>query len=150
MEKENQIKIALIEDHQGLRKSLQKIFEACNFTVVMQADNGQAAIDSLEVQDLMPDICVLDINMPIMDGFQTAKEIAQKYPQIKILVLSSHDYKTSIREMLRLGVRGYVLKGSSPEKLKTAVLKLYEGGYYFSETVSKTALSYLAENRNFR
>ena len=86
--------------------------------------------------------------MPVMDGYQTAKELAVQYPKIKILVFSSLDNKRSIREMLSLGVKGYILKGSAPEKLKTAVIKLYEGGYYFSETISKTALSYLAENNN--
>jgi len=146
MEKENQITIGLIDDHEGLRISLQNFLEHRNFKVVLQAANGQLAIDSLMINEILPDICILDINMPVMDGYQTARELAQRYPEIKILVFSSLDNKRSIEEMLGLGVRGYVLKGSAPEKLKTAVIKLYEGSYYFSETISKTALSYLAEN----
>ncbi|MNR25274.1 Transcriptional regulatory protein DegU [compost metagenome] len=148
MEKEKQVKIALIEDHEGLRISLQNFFEYCNFTVVLTAANGQLAIDSLQTGQSVPDICILDINMPVMDGFQTAKVLAERYPEIRILVFSSLDNKRSITEMLSLGVRGYILKGSASEKLRTAVLKLYKGGYYFSETVSSTALSYLEENRN--
>lgn len=150
MEKENQIRIALIDDHEGLRVSLQNFLEYYNFTVVLQADNGQMAINLLQMQDLVPEICILDINMPVMDGFQTAKELAERYPQIKVLVFSSHDDKKSIEEMLSLGVKGYVLKGSSTENLKKAGVKLHEGGGYFSETISETALSYLAENRNLR
>ena len=146
MEKEKQITIALIDDHEGLRISLQNFLEYSNFKVVLGAANGQEAIDNLQIQEVLPDICILDINMPVMDGYQTAMELAERYPQIKILVFSSFDNKKSITEMLSLGVRGYVLKGSDPAKLKTAVIKLYEGGYYFSETISKTALSYLAEN----
>lgn len=146
MEKEKQITISIIEDHIGLRVSLQNFLQYSNFKVVLEAANGQLAIDSLQMQEVLPDICILDINMPVMDGYQTARELAQRYPEIKILVFSSLDNKRSIEEMLGLGVRGYVLKGSAPEKLKTAVIKLYEGGYYFSETISKTALSYLAEN----
>lgn len=84
-----------------------------------------------------------------MDGFQTAGALAEKYPTLKILVFSSLDNRKCIEEMLRLGARGYVLKGSSTEKLKKAVIKLHHGGYYFTETVSSTALSYLAEKRNF-
>lgn len=146
MEKEKQITISIIEDHTGLRVSLQNFLQYNNFKVVHEAANGQLAIDSLQIQEVLPDICILDINMPVMDGYQTAKELAVRYPKIKILVFSSLDNKRSIEEMLSLGVRGYVLKGSAPEKLKTAVIKLYEGDYYFSETISKTALSYLAEN----
>lgn len=150
MEKEKQITIALIDDHVGIRISLQNFLEYSNFKVVLHAANGQEAIDNLQIQEVLPDICILDINMPVMDGYQTAKELADRYPQIKIMVFSSFDHKKSITEMLSLGVRGYVLKGSPPEKLKTAVVKLYGGGYYFSETVSTTALSYLAENGNSR
>ena len=146
MEKENQITIALIDDHEGLRISLQNFLEYSNFKVVLQAANGQEAIEGLQLQEVLPDICILDISMPIMDGYQTAKQMAERYPEIKILVFSSLDNKKSIIEMLRLGVRGYVLKGSAPEKLKKAVIKLDQGEYYFSETISKTALTYLAGN----
>lgn len=148
MEKEKQITISIIEDHTGLRVSLQNFLQYSNFKVILEAANGQMAIDSLQMQEVLPDICILDINMPVMDGYQTAKELAVRYPKIKILVFSSLDNKRSIREMLSLGVKGYILKGSAPEKLKTAVIKLYEGGYYFSDTISKTALSYLAEISN--
>lgn len=146
MKNEKQITISIIEDHIGLRVSLENFLQYNNFKVVLQAANGQLAIESLKLQEILPDICILDINMPVMDGFQTAKALAVRYPKIKILVFSSLDNKRSIREMLSLGVKGYILKGTSPEKLKTAVIKLYEGGYYFSETISKTAESYLAEN----
>lgn len=146
MEKENQIKIALIDDHEGLRISLQNFLEYSNFKVMLQAANGQEAIEGLQLQEVLPDICILDISMPVMDGYQTAKQMAERYPEIKILVFSSLDNKKSIIEMLRLGVQGYVLKGSAPEKLKKAVIKLDQGEYYFSETISKTALTYLAGN----
>lgn len=148
MEKENQITIALIDDHEGLRISLQNFLEYSNFKVVLQAANGQEAIEGLQMQEVLPDICILDISMPVMDGYQTAKQMAERYPEIQILVFSSLDNKKSIIEMLSLGVRGYVLKGSAPEKLKKAVIKLDQGEYYFSETISKTALSYLAENND--
>lgn len=149
MENEKQITIALIDDHEGLRVSLKNFLEYSNFKVVLQAANGRQAIDSLQEMELLPDICILDINMPVMDGFQTAGALAEKYPTLKILVFSSLDNRKCIEEMLRLGARGYVLKGSSTEKLKKAVIKLHHGGYYFTETVSSTALSYLAEKRNF-
>lgn len=149
MENEKQITIALIDDHEGLRVSVKNFLEYSNFKVVLQASNGREAIDSLQMLELLPDICILDINMPVMDGFQTAEVLAEKCPDMKVLVFSSLDNRKSIEEMLRLGVRGYVLKGISTEKLKEAVKKLHQGGYYFSETVSSTALSYLAEKRNF-
>lgn len=143
MEKQQQIRIGIIEDYPALRECLKKIFESCNFEVVILADNGKHALESLNALDTLPDICVLDINMPVMDGFETAKILAQVYPQIKILVHSSLDNTKSITAMLRLGVRGYILKGVNSTAIKKAVLKVYHGGYYFSETVSERALNYL-------
>lgn len=150
MDKELQITIALVDDHAGLRVSLHNFLEHYGFSVVLQAANGLELIESLQVLDVLPDICILDVSMPVMDGFQTAAELAERYPQIKVLVFSTLDNKKSIVEMLKLGVKGYVLKGSSTENLRKAVKKLYEDSYYFSETISSTAYNYLAENRNFR
>lgn len=148
MEKQKQIKIALIEDHEGVRVSLQNFFEYCNFSVVLLAANGRMAMEILRMQQALPDVCILDINMPEMDGFQTAKELAENYPLVRILVFSSLDNKKILAEMLDLGARGYVLKGAPAENLKTAVIRLHEGAYYFSESIRSAALDYLAGKRD--
>lgn len=150
MENDKLITIALIEDHEGLRISLQNFLEYSNFKVVLQKANGREAIDALESIEQLPQICILDINMPVMDGYQTAGLLSEKYPEIRVLVFTSLDNRKSIEEMLGLGVRGYIVKGSPPEKLKEAAVKLCQGGYFFSETVRSTALTYLAEKRNFQ
>lgn len=67
--------------------------EYSDFKVVLQAANGQEAIEGLQLQEVLPDICILDISMPVMDGYQTAKQMAERYPEIKILVFSSLDNK---------------------------------------------------------
>ncbi|MEO8172240.1 MAG: response regulator transcription factor [Sediminibacterium sp.] len=146
MTKENEIRIALIDDHTGLREALKNFFESCDFTVVFQAENGQRGLDCMLMCDVMPHICVLDIDMPVMDGFVTAGELSKRYPKLKILAFSTHDDAMSVKEMLRAGASGYLVKGADTHEIKTAVIKLYEGGYYFSGKVENAALSYL-ENR---
>ena len=138
-------KVLVVDDASFMRMRMTKLLTENGYEVE-EAENGAEAV--AKYQDSKPDLVLMDITMPVMDGFQKAGELAEKYPGIRILVFSSLDNKRSITEMLSLGVKGYVLKGSAPEKLKTAVIKLHQGGYYFSETISKTALSYLAENSN--
>jgi len=145
MEKENQITIALIDDHQKLREAVARFFESCNFNVVVQAGHGEMGLNYLQMCEIVPDVCILDINMPVMDGFATAKELAKKYPHMKIVVFSSRDDGISVKEMLRLGAKGYLLKGSDPAEIKAAVLKIHKGEYYFSEEVNKVAQDYLGE-----
>lgn len=140
---EKQITIALIDDSKILQKLLKYSFKHYGFKIVLQANNGQAALKGLHRQEIKPDVCILDINMPVIDGFRTARELAKNHPHIKILIFNSPDNSTAVEEMLKFGARGYMVKGSALEKLQTAVVELYHGGYYFSETVRGAALNYL-------
>jgi DNA-binding NarL/FixJ family response regulator len=98
---------------------------------------------------LVPDVCVLDVNMPVLNGFETAKALRYKCPGMKILAFSMNNDEKNIVGMLRSGANGYITKGGSPEELKKAIETVYREGCYFNTEVGKTILHYLRkEARN--
>jgi DNA-binding NarL/FixJ family response regulator len=130
------IKVALADDHVLLRNGLAKLIDGFDgYTVLHEADNGQQFIDSLNKNDL-PDLVLLDINMPVKDGFETALWLKQHYPDIKVLALSMYDNEQSIIKMLRNGARGYLLKDTHPKEFKTALNDVMSKGFYYSEMIT--------------
>jgi two-component system invasion response regulator UvrY len=127
--------LVLIDDHTLLRNGLASLVKSLGHTVLFEADNGKDFVEKLKPQYL-PDVILLDINMPEMDGYETAKWLKLKYPKIKVLALSMYDDENSIIRMLRCGARGYILKDSEPVELKEAIESLIHKGYYHSELVS--------------
>jgi two-component system invasion response regulator UvrY len=96
----------------------------------METFNEQLQIHSL------PDIILLDVTMPVTDGFETANWLRQKYPQIKVLALSMLDNELVVIRMLKNGVRGYILKDCEPEELFNALHKVHDQGYYYNDLVT--------------
>ena len=130
------IKVALVDDHALLRNGLASVINNSDgYEVVFEADNGKHFIELLK-KNKRPDIVLLDITMPEMDGFETAQWIKANQPDIKVLVLSMMDNDTSIIRMLKYGAKGYILKDSKPDVLRTALRDISEKGFYFNELVS--------------
>jgi len=130
------IKVALVDDHALLRNGLASVIHNSEgYEVVFEADNGKHFIEMLK-KNPKPDIVLLDITMPEMDGFETAAWIKNNEPGIKVLVLSMMDNDASIIRMLKYGARGYILKDSKPDVLRTALRDIAEKGFYFNELVS--------------
>jgi len=128
--------IALVDDHALLRNGLANVINTFNdYKVVIEADNGRQFIDLLEKNNI-PEIVLLDITMPEMDGFATAQWIKNNSPEIKVLVLSMMDDDNAIIKMLQYGARGYILKDSKPDVLKTALREVVEKGFFFNDLVS--------------
>src|SRR4051812_7165658 len=127
--------VGLIDDHVLLRRGLATLLIENGYPQVIEADNGRQFIDHL-AEHPFPDIVILDINMPVMDGYATAKWLKQHHPEVKILALSMYDDEQSIIRMLRYGAGGYILKDVEPEELKTAISTILEKGYYHNELVS--------------
>src|SRR5690606_15691559 len=120
------IKIALADDHPVTRKGIMEFIEAFGeFRVVMDAPNGRKLIAILEQASELPDICLLDVKMPEMDGFQTAAVLKQKWPEIRIMAMSLFNNEQITIRMLRNGARGYILKEADPEELRKALLSVY-------------------------
>lgn len=127
--------IALADDHSLLRIGLAQLVESLGNTILFEADNGKELLDKLDPVNL-PDIVLMDINMPEMDGFQATQWLKTNHPGIKVLALSMYDNETSIIRMLKCGARGYILKDSEPAELKAAIHAVMEKGFYYSELVS--------------
>lgn len=129
-------KVALTDDHVMLRNGLAGLINSFpEFRVILEADNGLDLQSKLTTQH-MPDIVLLDINMPKMNGFETAVWLRENHPDIKVLALSMIDSENSIMRMIKNGARGYVLKDSDPSELKTALLSVVTKGYYYSDLVT--------------
>lgn len=128
-------RIVLTDDHSLLRSGLASLVQSLGHTVLFEADNGKDLLAKLDAKQL-PDILLLDINMPEMDGYETAQWLKTNHPSIKVLALSMYDNETSIIRMLKCGARGYILKDSEPAELKAAIHALEDKGFYYSELVS--------------
>jgi DNA-binding NarL/FixJ family response regulator len=127
--------IVLVDDHSLLRNGLASLVESLGNTVLFEADNGKEFIEKLNAQNL-PDLVLMDINMPEMDGFETTQWLKQNHPQVQVLALSMYDNETSIIRMLKCGAKGYILKDSEPAELKAAIDDILTKGFYYSDLVS--------------
>ena len=133
-------KVVLNDDHVLLRNGLANLIESFgDYKVLFQADNGNQFIEKLQPGNL-PDIVLMDINMPEKDGYQTAMWLRQHYPGIKVLALSMYDDENSIIRMFKAGARGYILKDCDPAELKAALRAIHVKGFYYSEWVTGTLI----------
>ena len=128
-------KIVLVDDHVLLRKGLADLVSNLGFQVLFEANNGKEFCEKLQ-PDNLPDLVLLDINMPQMDGYATSLWLKKNYPDIKILALSMHDDENAVIRMLKNGARGYILKDTEPSELKTAIDAILQKGFYYSEMVT--------------
>jgi two-component system, NarL family, invasion response regulator UvrY len=127
--------IVLTDDHVLLRNGLAALVKSLGHTVLFEADNGKDFINKLDKNNC-PDVVLMDINMPEMDGYDTAQWIKTNYWDIKVLALSMYDNENAIIRMLKCGAKGYILKDSEPSELKAAIDALLTKGYYYSDLVS--------------
>jgi DNA-binding NarL/FixJ family response regulator len=138
------IKVALADDHAMLRKGVAGVLSQFeNIAVVLEAGNGRDLLDKMAATSPLPDVCILDINMPVMNGYETASEVRKRWPDIKILALSMYDTELNVIKMLRNGANGYVLKDSDPEELRQAINAVYKNGFYHSDIVTGRMLHIL-------
>lgn len=143
------IKIALVDDHKLFRSGMRALLSAFdNLEVVMEAGNGQEFLDQLK--DHRPDVVLMDLEMPVLDGMETIKILKEKYPDVKAIIVSMHDEEKFIVHLMELGARGYLLKNSNPEDIENAVRSVAETGYYFSEMVSRLMLHGLVKKENLK
>jgi len=133
------ITIALVDDHVLLRNGLANLLTDLDYEVVFEADNGRHFIDKLKSHAL-PEIVLMDINMPEMDGYETTFWLKKNHPDVKVLALSMYDDENAIIRMLKSGAKGYILKDSDPSELKAAIHAISTKGFYHSELVTGTLI----------
>jgi DNA-binding NarL/FixJ family response regulator len=136
MRTDDKIKVALADDHVLLRRGLASLVDSFDeYKVIFEADNGLDFQQKMS-KDNLPDLVLLDINMPKMDGFTTAQWLKQSYPLVKMLALSMYDNENSVIRMFKAGAKGYILKDCEPHELKAALDSVMTKGYYYSELVT--------------
>ena len=135
--------VALVDDHEMLRSGLAGLINTFqDFKVIFEAGNGKEFIEKLD-QKNPPDIVLLDITMPFMDGYETALWIKIELPVCKVLVLSMLSNDMAIIRMLRNGVKGYILKESKPSILKQAMESIKNNEFYVNELVRDKLVNYI-------
>ena len=126
-------KIAIVDDHILFRRGLSIIINSFSeYKIISEANNGKEFVNSLNPNNL-PGIVLLDISMPEMNGYETARWLFTHYPGIKVLALSMLNEERSIIKMLKNGAKGYILKDSEPQELRTALDSLVVKGIYLNE-----------------
>lgn len=119
-------RVVLADDHVVVRQGLKRLLDrAAEIEVVGEASNGLEALNS--VRDLHPDVLLLDIEMPVMDGVEVARRLRESNANVRILVLSAYDDQEYIRALQDIGVSGYLVKGEAPGKIVEAVRGVAEG-----------------------
>lgn len=146
MNKQKPYKVILVDDHILLRDALAALinsFDECN--VIGVAGNGADMINQLKEVGI-PDLVLLDLNMPVMDGYETAKWLQDQYPEIKILTLTMYDSEIALIRLLQIGVRGFLKKDIHPTELKSALISVAENGYYYSHNTTGKLASFFQKN----
>src|SRR6478752_7529308 len=131
------ITLGIADDHQLFLKSLSLLISSLeDFNIVVEAMNGKDLIEKLEMKKIEPDIILLDVNMPVMDGKQTAEYLSQKFPAVKLVALSMKDDDATIISMIKAGCCSYLLKDIHPEELNKALHEIHKKGYYNSDAAN--------------
>jgi len=145
MNKRKKIKLLLVDDHPVVRKGIGSCFNGHGqVEVVGEAVDGQEAIN--KVKELSPEIVLMDIEMPVMNGLEATRLINRDFPEVKVLILSVLTKKEQVLEIIKSGAQGYVLKDSSPADLVRAIESIHNGRAFFSPDISQIMLDqYLDE-----
>ncbi|OJW80278.1 MAG: hypothetical protein BGO69_05450 [Bacteroidetes bacterium 46-16] len=128
------IRIAIADDHALVRESVStRIEDDGDIEVVIQAADGKELITSIEKSKIKPDVCLIDIMMPVLDGFQTVEHLKKLWPEIKLLVLTGYLRETYVVQMILAGANGYLSKNSHPHTVKEAIRHVTEFDIYCNE-----------------
>jgi signal transduction histidine kinase len=137
------VRVLVIDDNAGFRESLLTLLDAGDLVVIGEGSSGLEALDL--VPELEPDVVLMDVRMPEMDGIEATRLLKERFPQIGVVALSGHEDQEIVREMLVAGASGYVLKDSDGDDILNAVMKAAEGGAVLSAAVTPRVIEELTE-----
>ena len=143
------IKIAIADDYKIFRDGLKVgLLNDDNLEVVLEADNGEDLLSGFDKN--LPDVVIMDLKMPIMDGMEATKIIKKKYATVKVLVVTMYEDDKFIIHLMENGANGYLLKNADAEEIKKSIYAVHENGYYFNDLVNKALLKKLVLKGNFK
>jgi DNA-binding NarL/FixJ family response regulator len=135
------IQIALVDDHRLFRSGIAALIDSFGgYSILFEATHGQELIESIAT-GLVPDIILLDINMPVMDGISTAQWLRRYHPSVRIIILSMFEDAEKVLLMVRAGVKGYLLKDAEPDEFERALSKVSEGELFYPDFVTRHLLN---------
>ncbi len=142
----HKIKILLVDDHKIIRDGIRALLQSITrFEIVGEAENGLIALEFTE--KLHPDLVIMDVNMPAMDGIAATKIITEKFPTTKVLVLTMTSEQEHIKSMIEVGAGGYILKNSGQEELISAIDVVLSGRNYFSDEVKDAIMQNMVQKK---
>lgn len=133
------IKLAIADDHPAIREGLNAMLVKMGFEILMLAEDGADLVQKLSEAPQLPDICIMDINMPNLDGFKATEILKERWPEIKVLVVTVHNEDRYFIRMVKCGACGYLYKSARAEQYREAIMNVHQLGLHFSD----------AEMRNF-
>jgi two-component system response regulator NreC len=132
-------KVLLVEDHIVVRQGIKALLsDEPDLEIVGEADNGREALQA--VMELQPNLVLMDISMPGLNGIEATRQIRQRHPEVKVIVLSMHANEEYVFQVLRAGASGYVLKQSDSSEVLTAIRAALAGGSFLSPPISRTVI----------
>ncbi|WP_316635689.1 response regulator transcription factor [uncultured Flavobacterium sp.] len=143
------IKIALVDDEVLFRKGISFLLQReDNIEVVFEASNGEDLISKLEEIETKPDIIIMDLKMPVLNGVEATKIIRKLFPEIKIIALTSYDTKSFIANMIQVGAVAYLIKNTTPKDLIRTINEVNKKGFYYNKNVLRTIQETIVSSKN--
>lgn len=140
----SQYNIVIVDDHQVVSEAIAGLIDALpQYNILYEVRNGKELMSKFQNKRNIPDIILLDINMPIMNGFETAEWLQQQHPQVCFLALTMNDDEESIIKMLRLGAKGYLIKDIDSDELLVALDEVIRKGFYYTDLVTSKLVTNL-------
>ncbi len=143
------IRLALADDQHLFRRGMALLLrDMADAQVVLECANGEDLLIALKKTEV--DIVLLDLEMPVLDGTETMKRIRQEFPQVKVIILSTHDEDDFIARLMELGANGYMLKTAEPDEIDTAIRSVAQSGFYLNDAVNKAMLHGLVKKKKVK
>jgi len=140
------IRLALVDDQLLFRKGMAMLLrDMAGVRVEFECANGKELLDALRTAKV--DIVLLDLDMPVMDGTASMRHLKQEFPEVKVIILSSHDEDRYITGLMELGANGYMLKSAEPDEIDMAIRAVAQSGFYLNDAVNKAMLHGLVKGR---
>jgi DNA-binding NarL/FixJ family response regulator len=144
------IKIVLVDDEALIRKGVKAILEQeDNFEIVEEFENGSVFVDYIESIKELPDIVLMDVKMPSLNGVEATKNLTARFPDLKIIALSNYNSEVFISNMLEVGAVCYISKSASPDEIVRNINLVYKNGFYYNDSIMDYMIDNTPKNKSF-